>query len=198
VRQARVRLSEGQLIEESSATIGSNNRIAQPVGLRKITQMCVQRRSRRRAMMLIVGASGKSVRLDERNNPVPMQHGHVIVVIGGGVPAEKMIVVDAYFVGRVMVADVVIIGLGQRHVNDAQNQKPDSQSSRTSLVCRPAERHVLPSIPGESRSCGWRHERNSVPSRRAFILLSYYGPDLWLGQGLQRSLTKWDERRGRS
>jgi hypothetical protein len=155
-RLARDGSSKGQRIEESSATIGSNDWIDLPVGLRKITQMSVQRWSRRRAMLLIIRASGAAVRLDQRNDPVPMQHGHVIVVIGRGMPTEKMIVVDAYFIGRVMVANIVIVSLRQRHVNDAQNQNPDSKSSRTSLGCRPAGRHVLASIPGESRSCSLR------------------------------------------
>ena len=87
--------------------------------------------------MVIARICGLVARFDERNVPVPMQHGHVIGVVGGGVPPEEMIVVDAYLVGRVMVANIVIIGLRQGYVNHAQNQNSDSESSRTSN-CRPA------------------------------------------------------------
>jgi hypothetical protein len=57
------------------------------------------------------------------------------------------------------VAYVVIIGLGQGHVNNAHNQNSDSQSSRTSLVCRPAGRHVVPSSADESHSYGSRQAK---------------------------------------
>ena len=77
---------------------------------------------------------------------------------------QKVIVITADFASALMVADVVIVGLGQWYVNDAQNQYPDSQSSRTSLVCRPARRHVFASTPGESHPCGaWLAQHNSQP-----------------------------------
>jgi hypothetical protein len=137
VRQARDRLSEGQLFEESAATVGSYNGITEPVGRWQVPQVCVQRGARGGARMVIARICGLVARFDERNVPVPMQHGHVIGVVGGGVPPEEMIVVDAYLVGRVMVANIVIIGLRQGYVNHAQNQNSDSESSRTSK-CGPA------------------------------------------------------------
>ena len=97
--------------------------------------------------------------LHERNEPVPVQHGHVVVEIGRGVPAQEVIVVDADFAGRVMVADVVIVGLGQRYVNDAENQNADSQVRVPSPESPPIERHDLASFPMD-------HQLSSASSRR--------------------------------
>jgi len=88
-------------------------------------------------------------RLDERHEPVPMQHGHVVVQIGRGVPAQEVIMVDADFAGRVMVADVVVVGLGQRDVNDAENQNADSQDSNASSIGPLHNRHDLASPSSE-------------------------------------------------
>jgi hypothetical protein len=70
-------------------------------------------------MMLVVRALVVIAELHDRDKPVPMQHGHVIVEVRRGMPAQKVIVIAADFARRVVVADVVIVGLGQWHVNDA-------------------------------------------------------------------------------
>jgi hypothetical protein len=84
---ARLQPTEMQVIEETSAHIGADHRVASPVESRPVSKMCVQRRAGPRAVVLVVGGLVRVPRLDERNDPVPMQHGNVVVVIGRGVPA---------------------------------------------------------------------------------------------------------------
>ena len=154
VRQARVRHAKDQVIEESPTAVGANDRLAAPLGCRPITQLSVDGWACAGAMLVVVSTLMVIAELHDRNKPVPMKHGHVVVEVRRGMPAQKVIVITADFARQVMVANVVIIGLGQGHVNNAQNQNSDSQSSRTSLVCRLAGRHVFASNAGESRSCG--------------------------------------------
>jgi hypothetical protein len=159
VRQACVRQAKDKVIEESSTTVGANDRLATPVGSRPIPQLRVDGWAGAGAMLVVVRALVVIAELHDRNEPVPVEHGHVVVEVRRGMPAQKMIVITADFARQVMVAYVVIIGLGQGHVNNAQNQNSDSQSSRTSLVCRPAGRHVVPSSADESHSCGSRQAK---------------------------------------
>ena len=64
-------------------------------------------------MMFVVGTLMMIADLHEWNEPVPVQHGNVVVRVGRWVPAQEVIVVDADLARSVVVADVVIIGLGQ-------------------------------------------------------------------------------------
>ena len=159
VRQACVRQAKDKAIEESSTTVGANDRLATPLGRRPITKLRVDRWAGAGAMLVVVNALVVIAELHDRNEPVPMKHGHVVVEVRRWMPAQQVIVITADFARQVMVAYVVIIGLGQGHVNNAQNQNSDSQSSRTSLVCRPAGRHVVPSSAVESRSWGSRQAK---------------------------------------
>ena len=97
-------------------------------------------------MMLVVRTLVMIAELHDRHEPVPVQHGHVVVEVGRRVPAQQVIVITADFAGRVMVADVVIVGLGQRHVNDAENQYPDSQFAYPSPESKPLGRHAIASM----------------------------------------------------
>ena len=94
------RLAEDQVIEESAATVGPNDRLTVPVGCWPVSEVGVQTGPELGPMFVVV-ALVMIAGLDERNEPMPMQHGHVVVVIGRRVPAQKVIVVDAYFAGRV-------------------------------------------------------------------------------------------------
>jgi hypothetical protein len=62
------------------------------------------------------------------------------------VPAQQVIVITADFAGRVMVADVVIVGLGQRHMYEAENQNSDSQVDCPWPESAPIEPHRLASF----------------------------------------------------
>ena len=68
--------------------------------------------------------------LHDRNEPVPVEQGHIIIGASRGMPAQQMIVIDADLAAIVMMANVVVVGLRQRHVNHAENQYADSQNSR--------------------------------------------------------------------
>ena len=143
------------MIEEPSASCRGGYRLTLPVRCRPIPEVCVHARAGAGTMMLVVGALVMIAELHERNEPVPVQQGHVVVEIGRGVPAQEMIVIDADFAGRVVVADVVIVGLRQRYVDDAENQDADSQGSCPSpdqpAAATPRFRLVLGS--NEGRLC---------------------------------------------
>ena len=62
-----------------------------------------------------------------RQEPVPVQEGHVLVLTGRGVPPEQVIVVGADLAGGMMVADVVVVDLGERNANEAQDQEDPEQ-----------------------------------------------------------------------
>ena len=121
---------EGQLLEEPAAALRADHRLAPPVRCRPVTQVGVQGRSRARSTMLVVGAWLRGTGLDERDEPVPVQQGHIVGRGGRGMPSQEMIVVGADLAGRVMVADIVIVGLRQWDVDRAENQHADSQGSQ--------------------------------------------------------------------
>jgi hypothetical protein len=144
IGDARVRLAEDQAIEESPAAVGPDHRVAMPVGCRPVPDVCVQGGTG--TLVLIAGALVMIAEFHNRHEPVPVQHGHVVVTVGPRVPAQQVIVIDADFTGGIMMADVVIVGLGQRHVHQAENENSHSQ-----VACRPPEsapkrRHHLASF----------------------------------------------------
>jgi hypothetical protein len=118
------------MVEESSATVGVDYRFTLPVGCGPISEMGVQGWAG--SLMLVVRSLVMITELYNRDEPVPVQHGHVVVGVGRGVPPQKVIVVDADLVGRVVVADIMIVGLRQRHMNETENQNSDSQVARPS------------------------------------------------------------------
>lgn len=120
MRQARVKLAEGQMIQKPPLYVGANHRFAVPVRSGPIAQLCVNGRAR--AMVLVVGVLVVIAQLDDRHEPVPVQHGHVVIAVRRGMPAEKVVVIAADLAWGVVVADVVIIGLGQWHVHKSENQ----------------------------------------------------------------------------
>ena len=142
------------MIEESPAAVGADDRVTMPVGCRPIPNVCVQGGAG--TMMLVVGALVMIAEFHDRHEPMPVQHGHVVVEVGRGMPAQKVIVIDADFAGRVMVADVVIVGLGQRHVNDAENQYPDSH------VALPFARNRADRTSPLMPRSGWTHRLASA------------------------------------
>jgi hypothetical protein len=142
------------VVEESSASVGMDYRLTLPVGCGPVSEMCVQGWAG--AAMFVVRRLVMITELNNRDEPVPVQHGHVVVGVGRRVPAQKVIVVDADLVGRVMVTDVVVVGLGQRHVNEAENQNSDSQ------VARPSPQSV-PIDPHHFASFGIGHRTLSAP-----------------------------------
>ena len=93
--------------------------------------------------MLIVWPVVMPAKFDDRHEPVPVQHGHIGVAIGPGVPSEQVIVISADLARGVMVADVVIIGLRQRHMHETENQHADSQVDQEPPDSTPISRHVL-------------------------------------------------------
>ena len=129
-------------------------------------------------MLLIVRLAVMTAKLHDRHEPVPVQHGHVGVVIGRGMPAEQVIVVTADLAGCIMVADIMIVGLGQWHVNEAENQHSDSQGPCGSRLCRPYPHHVVASIPGGNQRLQPLAWRVSAPVTVKFLTTLDYEPGL--------------------
>jgi hypothetical protein len=80
IGDARVRLAEDEMIEESPAAVGVDDRITMPVGCRPVPKLCVHRRAW--TVMLVVGALMMIAKFHDRHEPVPVQHGHVVVEVG--------------------------------------------------------------------------------------------------------------------
>jgi hypothetical protein len=128
--RARTGGGEGQPVEEPPAAIGADHGRSGPVRLRPIAQTSVQGGAGARAMPTVIIPRLTGARLDERDKPVPVQHRHVVVGIGPGMPAQEMVVIGADLAGRVVVADIVIVGLRQRDVDRAEDQNSDPQGSQ--------------------------------------------------------------------
>jgi len=92
-------------------------------------------------MLIVVGTSMWVAQFNERNEPVPVEQGDVVVVVGRGVPAQEVVMVGAELARGIVVADVVIIGLGKRYVDHTENQKADSQGSRATPIRLPPRCH---------------------------------------------------------
>ncbi len=168
------RLAESPVIERSTLTIGADGRLGLPVGCGPISQMRMERGAR--ALMLFVGNLVMITELDNRNEPVPVQDGHVVVQIGRWVPAQEVIVVDTNLVGGIMVANVVIVGLGQRHMHDTENHNTDSQVASPSPESTPPKIQRLASCRRDQRSQAQRRlgatRERKVAAKRALGKLS--------------------------
>ena len=123
--------------------IGADHRVTVPVGRWPIAQLGVHRRTGPRTVVLVIGALVMVTEFNDRDEPVPVQHGHVVVVVGRRVPAQKVIVITTDFARSIVVANVVVVGLGQRHMNEAENQESDSQVACPTPESTPLGRHVL-------------------------------------------------------
>ena len=152
---ACVGLTERQAIEQPPVAIGTNDRFSLPVGGRPVPQLCVHRRPLPGMVIpIIVRPLVRVAELDDRDEPVPVQHGDVSVVVRRGVPAEKVIVITANFAWRVVMADVVIVGLRQRHVEETENQNSDSQVAFAAPESTPIKRHnSTPFPPSQKPGC---------------------------------------------
>ncbi len=122
-------LAKDQMMEETRRTIRIRSQLRLPVGCGQIAPMCVQKRPR--PLVLVVGPLMMVAQIRAGNHPVPVQHGHVVVKIGERVPAQEVIVVNTDLPRRVVMADIVIVGLRQRNMHGAENHDRDSQIAQT-------------------------------------------------------------------
>ncbi len=79
--------------------------------------------------MLVIGTRLLGTRGDQGEEPVPVQQRDIVVGIGVRMPAQEMVVVEADLAGGVVVANIVIVSLGQRNSNCAEDQDADPQRS---------------------------------------------------------------------
>jgi hypothetical protein len=114
-----------QIPGEPASNIRADHRVIEPIGLRPVTEVCVNKRPLTVGVVTVVGIVG----LGQRNKPVPVQQGDIGVNRGRGMPSQQVVVKEADLAGRVVVADIVIIRLRQRHANHTRDQQADSQQS---------------------------------------------------------------------
>src|SRR5262249_26336115 len=128
--QAGAEEPEGQLLEGPAAALWTDHPLPPPRPRPPVPPGGGPSPAPGRSTMLVVGAWLRGTGLDERDEPVPVQQGHIVGRGGRGMPSQEMIVVGADLAGRVMVADIVIVGLRQWDVDRAENQHADSQGSQ--------------------------------------------------------------------
>jgi hypothetical protein len=71
-----------------------------------------------------------------------VQDCQIDILSGGRMPPQQMVVVRADLADPVVMADVVIIGLGERDAQEPENQDRDSRQPRARESCRPLQRHA--------------------------------------------------------
>ncbi len=82
-------------------------------------------------MVVVIGTLMGIRRLEQRKEPVPVKQGEVGIRIGRWMPAKQMVVMLTDLARPVVMANVVIVGLRQRHMNHAKNHDPDSRGFAT-------------------------------------------------------------------
>ncbi len=83
------------MVEGSALIVGAHDRVTLPVGRRPVSQVCMYRRTG--TGMFVVEALVMIPKLDNRHEPVPVQHGHIVILVSGRVPTKEMIVEPANF-----------------------------------------------------------------------------------------------------
>jgi len=71
-----------------------------------------------------------------------VQDGDVLFAPGKWVPAQQVIVVRTDLAGSIVVPNVVIIGLGKRNAEEAEDQHRDPQNLHSRSSQRPPKGHV--------------------------------------------------------
>lgn len=113
-------------------------------------------RVERRSLLIRRERTGSVFRGQE---PVPVQGRHVLGVPRSRMPAEQVVVVVADFAGRIVVANVVEVGLRQRSMDEAEDQENDPQATLSSLLSPTSDRHKA--SPRSIRTC--RGESQDFP-----------------------------------
>ena len=83
----------------------------------------------------------------KRDKPVPVQQRDVVVDIRRRVPAQQVIMKRAELARRVMMPDIVEIGLRKRNMDHAGDQKPDRKPGKAMLPTRSRDPHASPLDP---------------------------------------------------
>ena len=113
---------------------------------------------------------GRVERIGRGEEPVPVQHGHIVGGAGAWVPAEQVVVVLAHLARAVVMADVVKVGLRQRRVHEAEDQDHDPHAATTTMPSRPTPGHAgtsnKPTGRGEIR---WDHQRSIIDAPRPSV-----------------------------
>ena len=128
----RARAIERGTIDQLPRSRHPKERLASPVIRHQtVTDMGMNRGAGTRPMVVVIGLLVRNRRsFKQRQEPVPVQQRHVGIGFGRRVPPQQVIVVIANLARTVVMANVVIVGLRQRHVNHTQHHDPDEQDAR--------------------------------------------------------------------
>ncbi len=170
------------MIEKSPLAIWPNDRFAMPIRCWPVAQLCVYGRTLVGTVMLVARALVVIAKLHDRHKPVPVQHGHVVVIVRRRVPAQEVVVITADLAGGVVMADVVIVGLGQWDVHETENQNSESQAGRPSPEATPIKRHDLASFQNDPERLTTCTIEMSCPVSEVLPSLKHYEPASWTGQ----------------
>src|SRR5262249_23453662 len=136
------------------AAILLHDRLRAPIArLQPIANMRVHRRARPGPVMIVARAQVVVAKLNDRDEPVPVEQSDIVVKVGGGVPAQEGVVKYAELARCVVVTNVVIIGLRERHVDQAKDEEAQSQAMCASPFAIWPKCHD--SAPLFARTVGW-------------------------------------------
>jgi len=90
-----------------------------------------------------------------RENPVPVQDRRIGIVARGRMPPEQMVVVDADLARRVVMANVVEVGLRQGNVDQARDQQADPDASSNAGRVGPKPHGLTSIVVDEPAHIDW-------------------------------------------
>jgi hypothetical protein len=96
-------------------SIRSNRRTLVPVWFQAIGEIGVEYGCGG-GLVLFVTVARNAICIDGlRDQPMPVEHSHIGIVAGRGMPTKQMIVINTHLALAMMVTDIVEIRLGQRN-----------------------------------------------------------------------------------
>jgi hypothetical protein len=185
VRCQRGRRGKSQLINEQAAARAGDG-LSGPVRHKAVPKVGMNQRAGGSITTPFVRLVLVVAQLSPRDEPVPVQDRHVGVKGGRRMPAQQVMVIQAHFAWTIVVADVVIIRLRQRYVNDAEDQHSDPQRPHRSSES-PLLSHVRVSHQEQNTSLVPLHRsRKECGPRKSDQTSMHYGPWLLAGQARRR------------
>ena len=76
-----------------------------------------------------VGIDSEHIPIAVGQEPVPVEHSHITGDAGTGMPSQEMVMMIADFANPILMANIVIIRLRQRSVNQAEDQSDDPRQA---------------------------------------------------------------------
>lgn len=130
-----------------------NRLIARPIGFERIRQALVEPRAVAGTMPAIIRIGIVRIRsTQDRQEPMPVEHRNVFVPARRGMPPEQVVMVDADLARRIVMPNVVEVGLRQRDMDQARDQQSDPEKSRTLTWNCPKSHRPAPIFASDRQS----------------------------------------------